>query len=613
MNDVKELAKTIRYYSLISTTEAGSGHPTSSLSATDLMAELFFDGFFHYDIKNIENPNNDKLIFSKGHASPLFFSLWAAAGACAYEELMTLRKFGSRLEGHPTKKFPFTEANTGSLGQGLSIGAGFALNALYLHKSVYKTYVLLGDSEMAEGSNWEAAAFASYYKLHNLIAIIDVNRLGQTGETMYGWNTQIYESRFKSFGWETIIIDGHDIEQIRHAYDSAQKSSKPFVIIAKTVKGKGIKMLEDKLNWHGKTLSKQDLEIALKDLGEINETLTGTLTLPESLDVQKSVHDTPDHTIGFSIYEKGVLVATRKAYGNALVHLGKEYQDVVVLDAETQNSTYSEIFQQSFPDRFFEMYIAEQNMVGVATGLARRQNIPFISTFTAFFTRAFDQIRMAQYSGVPIKFVGSHAGVSIGEDGSSQMGLEDISMFSSLLDSVVLYPSDAVSTEKLIFEAYKNPGIVYVRTTRKETPVLYDNNEQFPIGKSKTLRQSERDSITVIGAGVTLHEALGAYEQLQKEGITIRVVDLYSIKPVDSEMLLKATKETKAIISVEDHYLHGGIGSSIASALSNLDIHIPHHIMAVNKMPMSGSPHELLEYEEISAKAIVAKVKEIET
>jgi transketolase len=609
MDNIAQLAKVLRYYSLVSTTEAGSGHPTSSLSAADLMAVLFFDGFFKYDIHDIANSNNDRLIFSKGHASPLFFALWAAAGATPYSELMTLRKFKSRLEGHPTRKFPYTEANTGSLGQGLSIGAGIALNALYVNKSDHKTYVLLGDSEMAEGSNWEAAAFASYYKLTNLIAILDVNRLGQTGETMYGWNTEIYENRFKSFGWETMVIDGHDLSQIHAAYESALNSSKPFAIIAKTVKGKGIKMLEDKLNWHGKALKKDELEIALKDLGSVNTELTGQLVLPDQKpEINKADSSLTPQATSYPLQEK---IATRKAYGNALVNLGKAFSNLLVLDGETQNSTFSETFENKFPERFFQMFIAEQNMVGVATGLARGGNIPFVSTFTAFFTRAFDQIRMSQYCEVPIKYIGSHGGVSIGEDGSSQMGLEDIAMFSSLLESVVLYPSDAVSTEKLLFKAYSHPGIVYMRTTRMDTPVLYGANEEFEIGKSKTLKNSPNDKVIIIGAGVTLHEALKAYEELKKENIYIRIVDLYSIKPLDIEMLQKSAKETKAIITVEDHYPSGGIGSAVSMALSESGIQIPLHMMCVRKIPMSGKPEELLDYEEISASSIILKVKQI--
>lgn len=606
MAELENLAKLIRYFILLCSTEAGSGHPSSSLSATDLMTVLFFGGFFKFDLNDRKKPSNDRLIFSKGHASPLFYSLYAAAGAITVDELKTLRKFGSPLEGHPTPAFPFTEASTGSLGQGLSIGLGMAINGKYIDKLPYKTFVLLGDSEMAEGSVWEALELGAHYKLNNLVAILDVNRLGQRGETMFGHDVEAYKERVSSFGWETIVIDGHNLVDIQKAFESALKvKDKPVMIIAKTLKGKGVSLLEDKDGWHGKALKKEEFEVAVKELGEVDEKLRGKLELPKELNPAESKGDKEAEKID---YPRGEKVATRKAYGNALVRIFSKHPEIVVLDAEVSNSTYAEIFKKEYPERFFEMYIAEQNMVGAALGLSKRGKIPFVSTFAAFFTRAFDQIRMSQYSEGNIKFVGSHAGVSIGEDGASQMGLEDLAIFRTLLNSVVLYPSDAVSTEKLVEQAAVYQGDVYIRTTRMETPVLYKADEEFKIGGSKALRSSKDDQVTVIGAGVTLHESLKAYDELQKEKINIRVIDLYSIKPVDIETLTVAATETKALITVEDHFEVGGLGEAVMSALAGVDIKI--HSLAVRKMPRSGKPEELLDYEDISAKSIVTKVKD---
>ncbi|MGZ3536000.1 MAG: transketolase [Thermodesulfobacteriota bacterium] len=602
-----KLATLIRYYILIMTTEAGSGHPTSSLSATELMACLLFGGLFRFDVDHPGSPNNDRLIFSKGHASPLFYALWAAAGELTEKDLLTYRKFGSPLEGHPTVAFPFTEAATGSLGQGLSIGVGMALNAKYLDQLPYRTYVLLGDSEMAEGSQWEAMEIAAYYKLDNLLGILDVNRLGQRGQTMYGWDLDAYEKRVSSFGWKTILLDGHSIPGILAAYEGTlHGTDQPVMLIAKTIKGKGISFIENKDGWHGKALNREECDRALKELGDVDRSVRGEISLPEDLKPKGP----PSKGIPKKIdYPADKPIPTRKAYGNALARIFPQFPHLVSLDGEVSNSTYAEIFKEAYPDRFFEMYIAEQNMVGAALGLSRRGKIPFVSTFAAFFTRAFDQIRMAQYSDPNIKFVGSHAGVSIGEDGPSQMGLEDLAIFRAILDSVVLYPSDAVSTEKLVEEAAKHHGIVYIRTTRKETPILYRPDESFKIGGSKVLRKSERDVATVIGAGVTLHEALGAYEALKKEGILIRIIDLYSIKPVDEPTLRDAASATQSIVTVEDHYAEGGIGEAVKSALATSPV--PIYSLSVRKKPKSGKPQELLDYEEISRDAIVKKVKEL--
>jgi transketolase len=698
-NNLSGLAKLIRYYSLTSTTAAGSGHPTSSLSAADVMAALMFGGFFKADLWDPEFVNNDRLIFSKGHASPLFYSLYAVAGqasttpsasrppllekegsavvlpsfpgtllakegeggvlkrAIEPEELLTLRKMGSRLEGHPTMLFPYTEVPTGSLGQGLSVGVGMALNAK-LDKLSYRTFVLLGDSEMAEGSVWEAMASASFYKLNNLVAILDCNRLGQSRETMVGHHTEVYRARAEAFGWNAIVIDGHNIDEIKKAFDITVGASfsrpllesggqgqplhdvRPTIIIAKTLKGKGVSFIEDKPGKHGVALKPEELEQALAELGPVDKTLIGEVARAEQVTSDKLQVTGIADKIKFTEYPKDQKVATRKAYGNALVNIYPAHPNMVVLDGETSNSTFAETFAKAHPDRYFEMFIAEQNMAGVASGFSRRGKIPFASTFAAFWSRAFDQIRMSQYafsniypvkSQTPeasadalghrtfngVKFVGSHAGSSIGEDGSSQMALEDIAMFRTNLNGVVLYPSDAVSMEKLVAAAAAHKGNVYIRSTRKDTAILYSSADEFPIGGSKTIRSSDNDKVTVIGAGVTLHEALAAHLELQKEGVNIRVIDLYSIKPIDIGALQKAAKETKAIITVEDHFPEGGIGEAVTSALFAEPPSFSKegvggvHIMAVRKEPHSGKPDEIMAYEEIDKNAIIKKVKEL--
>ncbi len=604
---IEEISKLLRYYILTSTTEAGSGHPTSSLSAVELMATLYFGGYLKYNIQDPDYINNDRIIFSKGHASPLYYSLWAAAKAIDPSELMNLRKFNSNLEGHPTSNFKYTDAATGSLGQGLSVGVGLAINAKYLDKANYKTYVLLGDGELSEGSVWEAANIASRYNLNNLIAIVDCNRLEQASETILEWDLNAYKARFESFGWYVITIkDGHDVQSIITAFEQIKNSpDKPICIIAKTIKGKGIKMLENKLDWHGKALKREELENAMHDLGKVNFNIECNIAEPEN---GKEL----EHTSGnfnWTEYSPGEFVATRKAYGQALVALAEKYPNLVSLDGGTQNSTHSETFQTKYPERFFDMYIAEQNMVSAALGLSRMNKIPFVSTFAAFFTRAFDQIRMSQYSNSNIKFVGSHAGVSIGEDGPSQMALEDIAMFRSVPDCAVLYPSDAVSMERAVYLASEHYGNVYIRSTRMDTPVLYANDNSFKIGGSKIIRESVYDSITVVGAGITLHEALKAYEVLKEKNIFIRVVDLFSVKPIDYNTLSKCIRETKAVLIVEDHYAEGGIAEAIRSELANVKTKI--FSLSVSKPPRSGKPLELLDYEEISSKFIVEKVKEI--
>lgn len=604
-NELQHLASYIRYLILKATNNADSGHPTSSLSATELMTALLFGDIFQFDPDNIEHPNNDRLIFSKGHASPLFYALWAAAGQVPEEEMLTYRQFGSRLEGHPVMSFPFTEAATGSLGQGLSIGFGMALNAKYIDKLPYNTYVLLGDSEMAEGSQWEAIQLAAYYQLDNLVGILDVNRLGQRGETMYGHDLGAYEQRLTAFGWNTVVVkDGHSIADLVTAYKEALNTSgKPSMIIARTIKGKGVPSVEDQNGYHGKALGKEAFREAEELWGDLNTAASGTIKKPEDLRPSPPT-PRPGGGIDYAIGDKA---ATRDGYGTALQRICPRFPDLVALDGEVSNSTRSGKFQEAYPDRFFEMFIAEQNMVGAAIGLSRRGKMPFVSTFAAFLTRAFDQIRMSRYSEINIKFAGSHAGTSIGKDGPSQMGLEDIAMFRTILNSVVLYPSDAVATEKLVEAAAEHRGIVYIRLTRGKTPVIYDVDEQFPIGGAKVLRDSAEDVATVVTAGYTLHEALAAYNILHGEGLPIRVIDLYSIKPLDHGTLEKAIRETGRLVVVEDHYAQGGIGDAVFSALRGQQASFEH--LAVTKEPGSGNTDAVLRNQGLTSDAIADTIR----
>src|SRR5213080_2862130 len=497
------LAQQLRVDSIRCTTIAGSGHPTSSMSAADLMSVLMIS-YLHYDFDNPQNPNNDHLIFSKGHASPLLYSIYKAAGAISDEELMTLRKFGSRLEGHPTPILPWVDVATVSLGQGLPIGVGIALAGKYLDKLPYHIWVLLGDSEMAEGSIWEAFDHASHYELDNLTAIIDVNRLGQRGETMVGWNTGVHVERARAFGWNAIEIDGHDVEEIDRAYRQAEETSgRPSVIVARTIKGKGVKAVEDKDGWHGKALDNPDE--AIEELGGVRN-IRVEVAKPEP----GEPHRFPAGPLELPRYELGEEVATRKAYGEALAALGSARGDVVALDGEVSNSTFAEIFKKAHPDRFFEMYIAEQQLLAASVGLHARGWNAFASTFAAFFSRAYDFIRMAAISRVDLRLTGSHAGVSIGEDGPSQMALEDIASLRAVHSSVVLHPCDANQTAKLVVGMADTKGIVFLRTLRPNTPVIYGPDEEFEVGGARVLRSSDEDDITVVGTGITVHEALKA-------------------------------------------------------------------------------------------------------
>lgn len=600
------LARLVRYHILTSTTRAGSGHPTSSLSAVDLMIGLLFGGAFRYDVEHPDAPNNDRLIFSKGHASPLFYALWLAAGQLSEGDLMGYRRFGSRLEGHPTPALEYVEAATGSLGQGLSIGLGMALNAQYLDRLPYRTYVLLGDSEMTEGSQWEAIELAAHYRLDRLVGILDVNRLGQRGPTLHGHDCHAYERRLRAFGWNTSVVDGHRFDEVLQAYQRAcEQTGRPTMIIARTVKGKGVPSLEDQEGWHGKPLAEDDLVDALESLGPVDSSLRGEIRAPDALSPAVFEAVPKDRTP----YDKGDMVATRSAYGRALCTVAARLPNLVALDAEVSNSTKAEAFAERYPHRFFEMYIAEQNMVGAAIGLAQRGKIPFVSTFAAFFTRAFDQIRMAAYSNANIKFVGSHAGVAVGPDGPSQMGLEDFALFRSVLGSVVLQPCDANATQALVEAAAHAPGIVYLRTLRQKTPVIYDESVEFLIGGCHVLKSGPRDIATLVATGTTVHEALGAYEKLLHEDIVVRVIDAYSIKPLDTTTLLDCARETNLIITVEDHYAAGGLGEAVAGALSSSGV--PVHSLAVTKRPKSGTPDELLAFAGIAEANIIDKVKEL--
>ncbi|WP_431280400.1 transketolase [Leifsonia poae] len=586
-----------------SSTSAGSGHPTSSMSAADLLADLVAR-HLHYDWDNPETATNDHLIFSKGHASPLLYSIYRAVGVVSDDELMTgYRRFGQRLEGHPTPILPWVDVATGSLGQGLPDAVGVAIAGKYLEKLPYRVWVLCGDSEMAEGSIWEALDKASFYELSNLIAIVDVNRLGQRGETDLGWDVEAYARRTEAFGARTIVIDGHDVTEIDEALAAATETSdgRPTVILAKTIKGRGFSEVENKPDWHGKPFPEDMAERAIAELGgERDLTIRGPL--PEAgTPAQPST--TPSGDMPSAEYEVGDEVATRKAYGDALAVLGTRDPLVVALDGEVSNSTYASEFAHAFPDRYFEMYIAEQQMVAAATGISVRGFTTYASTFAAFLTRAYDFIRMGAISGVDLRLVGSHSGVEIGADGPSQMALEDLAMMRAVHGSTVLYPSDGTSTAALVGEMARTSGISYLRTTRGAFPVLYPSGEEFPVGGSKVLRSSEDDGVTLVGAGVTLHACLAAADALADNGIKARVIDAYSIKPIDTATLQEAAVATSGrIVVAEDHHPEGGLGSAVADALLEAG-QTPLEIvrLAVSGMPGSGTGEELLAWAGIDA------------
>jgi transketolase len=609
-----ELAQQLRVDSIRCTTAAGSGHPTSSMSAADLMAVLLYE-HLRYDYQNPRNPNNDHLIFSKGHAAPLLYSMFKATGAISDKELLTLRQFGSRLEGHPVPILPWVDVATGSLGQGLPISVGIGLAGKYLDKLPYHIWVLLGDSEMAEGSCYEALELGGHYGLSNIVAILDMNRLGQRGETMLGWNADAYAARARAFGWHAIEIDGHNYDQIQSAYTEAQRQTdRPTLIVAHTLKGKGVAEIENIEGWHGKALPRDMAPHAIEELGGERHIIV-PVRKPESA---QPASRPAGAALQLPRYELGSSAATRNAYGDALKALGASRPDVVAVDGEVSNSTYAETFAKAYPERYFEQYIAEQQLVGSAVGLGVRGYQPFASTFAAFFSRAYDFVRMAAISRANIKLCGSHAGVSIGEDGPSQMALEDLAMMRAVHDSIVLYPCDANETGHLVAAMADHHGISYLRTTREKTTVLYGPDETFPVGGSKTLRQSGADRVTVVAAGITVHEALKAYETLKGEGTAIRVIDAYSVKPIDRQTLHDAARATNGlVVVVEDHWEQGGLGDAVLEAFSGTEARPGTESLAkvtklaVHEMPGSGKPAELLNAAGIDAAHIVATVKKL--
>jgi transketolase len=597
----------MRKWSIIMTTAAGSGHPTSALSASDIVAVLFFQ-VMRFDPIDPTNPNNDRFILSKGHASPILYAAWKELGILTEQDLMAYRTFNSVLEGHPTPRFSRSEAATGSLGQGLSIGVGMALEARMDHRS-FHTYVLLGDAETAEGSVWEAAELAGHYQVNNLTAIIDVNRLGQSGPTMDQYHLERYAEKFRAFGWQPFIVDGHNIQSLIAIFAEAKNSSKPVVIVAKTHKGYGVADVQDKEGFHGKPFAKKDLDHVLQELAQQAGSAVKEVSYQWQPQLPKksgaSSPKTKPVSLPLPAFVPDKKVATRHAYGTALLAVGVAAPNVVVLDADVKNSTGTENFAKQFPDRFVESFIAEQNMIGMAVGLALRGKISFVATFGAFFTRAYDQIRMAAIGRVPLRLAGSHAGVSIGQDGPSQMALEDIAIMRALPNSIVLYPCDAISTYKLVeLMANYDDGISYLRTTRGETPIVYEPDDEFKLGDFSILRSSNNDQLCIITAGITIFEALKAYETLKKENISVAIIDLYSIKPINEEHLAEfVAAHGNYVITVEDHYLQGGLGQAVLYALRNTGVTI--QCLAVTKLPRSGMPEALLAYEDIDADAII--------
>ena len=605
---LSKLANQLRIESIQATTAAGSGHPTSCASAADLVAAIFFRKMKFFP-RTPHAPENDRFIFSKGHAAPLLYAAWAELGHFPISDLHSLRKLNSPLEGHPTPRLDFVDIATGSLGQGLATGLGMAIQA-QISELPFQTYVLMGDGEMAEGSVWEAASLAAVRKLSHLTVIVDVNRLGQSQETAFGHQLNVYQSRFEAFGWRAISIDGHSMSQILAALDRVGQDDRPLAIIAKTIKGKGILGTEDLLGWHGKPLPPDMAERAIAHLRPqaISFLHSGLRTISPSQNRQTSVSiqvpaDKPS-------YKSDASIATRKAVGNALVRLGGAHAQMVVLDGDVENSTYTDSFGAQFPDRFIECFIAEQTMVGAASGLAALGSVPFVSTFAAFFSRAYDQIRMAAgVSQLNIKLVGTHAGCSIGEDGASQMGLEDIALMRSVAGSVVLSPSDAYCAERLIEEMLDHKGFCYMRTARPATPLLYGPNDTFEIGGARILRQSASDVATVIATGVTVYEALSAADTLAKDGLEICVVDAYSIKPLAEDLILDSARKTRLqVITVEDHYVEGGLGDTVAGQLSAKGLQV--HKLAVRELPHSGLEKELLAKYKIDAQAIITAVRD---
>lgn len=609
LEQLREKARLLRIHSLRATTAAGSGHPTSCLSAAEIMAGVFFHAM-KFDRANPNSLESDRFVLSKGHAAPVLYAALAEAGVFPVSRLNTLRQFSSELEGHPTPLIPGVDAATGSLGQGLSVGAGLALGAR-AQNSPARAYVLLGDGEMAEGQVWEAAAFAGHQAIDNLTAIADVNRLGQSQHTMYEHHMEIYRAKWEAQGWQVEVIDGHDINAVVAALDRARSiKGKPQAILARTFKGHGVSFLADKDNWHGKALSKEELDKALAELGPAPE--------PPPDDgksyARKSIPGPPDYPAAAGPeYKLGQTVATREAYGTALKKVAAVNPKLVAVDGDVKNSTFAEVLEKVYPGRLYEGFIAEQNMVSLGVGLAAQGMVPFVATFACFLARGYDQVRMAGISRSNANFCGSHCGVSIGEDGPSQMALEDLAMFRAIPDAHIFYPSDAVSTERLVEAATRINAICYVRTSRPKTAVLYGNDEKFPVPGFKVLRQSASDRATVIGAGITLHEALKAYEQLKGKGIAIRLIDLYCVKPLDGAALGRELSATGGrLVTVEDHYSEGGLGEAVIAALAASGS-MPSAVkqLAVTRVPHSGKPDELVDAFGISARHIVDAVSSL--
>jgi transketolase len=600
---LEKIATRLRIHSLQMTTKAGSGHPTTCLSMAELTACLFFSEM-RYNVLDPDDWGNDELVLSKGHAAPILWAAYAEAGIIPLGELMDLRKVTSNLEGHPTPRMPWVKAATGSLGQGLSVGVGIAL-AQKLGRSPGRTFVLMGDGECAEGSVWEAANAAVHLRLKNLTAIVDINRLGQSEATMHGHDLRAYERKFKAFGWDVYKVNGNSVRGILEVFEKIKKAKGPAVVLAKTIKGKGVSFVEDKNGWHGKPLKEDELGRALEEIGPMPEMNSRKYVR----NPRKAQRPRWKRALNFEKSQYSDKTATRLAYGIALQKLGQVNEWVVALDGDVKNSTYAEKFFDAFPQRAFQTYIAEQNMAGMGIGLSAKGYIPFIATFAAFLSRAHDQIRMSGYSFSNIKFCGSHAGVSIGEDGPSQMGMEDMAIFKPIPGCVVLYPCDAFSTEGCMEAMARHQGLAYLRTTRPATPLLYSREESFPIGGSKVLRKNEKDAATIIAAGIAVFEALKAQEELKKENIGVRVIDAYSVQPLDCETIVREVAETgrKAVV-VEDHFPNGGLGEAVALALAG-SAKIVH--LCVKDLPRSGKPAELMDMYGISAPHVIRAVKEL--
>ena len=603
---IKEKARRLSVLSMMATTAAGSGHPTSCMSAAELVAGAFFYAM-KFDPRNPNSPQSDRFVLSKGHAAPVLYAAFAEAGVFPESRVMTLRQFSSELEGHPTPRILGVDAATGSLGQGLSVGAGLAI-AQRMDKTGTRTYVLLGDGEMAEGQVWEAAEFAGHYKLDNLTVLADVNALGQSEPTMYQHDMEVYRKKFEAQGFAAEVIDGHDVNAVLTALDRAKSTKgRPQAILGRTVKGHGVDFVAGKEHWHGKAFSKDELAKALQEIGL-------TINVPPDPGrsyERKSLPQPPDFPAPAAPdYAPGKPVATREAYGFALKRLGAVNPKIMAISGDVKNSTFSEIFGDAYPDRFYQGYIAEQNIVSVGVGLAAFGKVPFLDTFACFLSRAFDEVRMAAISRSNINLCGSHCGVSIGEDGPSQMALEDLAMFRAVHSSTVLYPSDAISAERLTESMARRPGINYLRTSRPKTPILYSKDEKFPIPGFKVLRQSAQDRVTVIGAGITLHETLKAADELKAGGTAIRVIDLYCVKPIDGKALAEHVNATGGrLVTVEDHWPEGGIGDAVLAALAGAGVApTKFRLLAVTGMPHSGKPDELIDAFGISARHIAAAV-----